>query len=62
MHRPHAFPVRLKSHRNKKPNTDSKLDRSGRRHLEPCEGGGGEGELEKEKGSSSRCTLRAVKL
>ena len=60
VYRPRTPPVRLKPHQNKKPNTDGKLDLSGRRHPEPCEGGGGEGELEEEKGSS-RCTLRAVK-
>lgn len=44
--------MHLKSHQNGNPNTDGKLDLSGRRHLEPREGGG-EGELEKEKGSSA---------
>lgn len=49
----------LKSHQNGNPNTDGKLDLSGRRHLEPREGGG--------KASWKRkglfcCTLCAVKL
>lgn len=32
--------MHLKSYQNGNPNTDGKLDLSGRRHLEPREGGG----------------------
>lgn len=42
----------LKSHQNGNPNTDGKLDLSGRRHLELCEGGRGR-RAGKGKGSSA---------